>query len=69
MALALTACQTTKRSVPVDIRVPCRVAERSDLLPVLTNEERAYIAAHFSRLAKDTIKTPAAIKRALNCGG
>lgn len=62
-----TACQTTKRLAIVDTATLCLALKRSDILPVLTDAEKALIREHFGKPSKDTMKTPRAIMREIGC--
>lgn len=66
-ALILQACQTTRLSASVDLTTICLALSRSDVLPVLDEEEKALVREHFTRQAKDVLKTPAAIMKELKC--
>ena len=64
---ALTACQTSMRLAPSQTAAVCLALSRSDVLPVLTDSEKALIRTAFSRETMDRLKTPQAIMRAIGC--
>lgn len=61
------SCRTTSRLASVDVTTICLALSRSDVLPVLDEEEKALVREHFTRQAKDVLKTPAAIMKELKC--
>lgn len=66
-APTLTACQTTRRSVPVDVTTICLALSKADVLPTLDEEEKALLREHFSRDSLDRLKMPRAIMREIGC--
>ena len=67
--LVTSGCQTTRPSGPADIDngTICAILAETDALPTLTNEERALILQHFTRLTKDKLKSPDALKKEFKC--